>query len=415
MLIMKKFKKVVSVALASVMTMGMGVISASVVSADTNTTYDSLSITKDVVVQSETVKLPEEKFVFTMTPVADLTGNDAEGNKLETGPALTTDTVKIAFNGDSKSDKVSSYYQFENTGSFSFDDAFLDNFDHAGVYRYEVKETGAEDYDGGALSSAAYIEFDDTTYYIDLYVSEQDKDDFAVTNIVRSIKDKTGKPNDIVFTNKYNCADLKIEKNVEGTEYKKGDLYDFYILIPVGGTTIDLKSGMTFTAQIYDDNGLVNDDRSDEKGNIEIKVNGSSITDDVKTTGTKFQLKNGEYLEINDLPTTMIYKVIEDTDYTDDNGVAFSDKKYSVSYQYLEDGKKKTETLDNNTDPLKNEEGSAVQGTINTKENAVTFINERTVNVPEGISLDVLPYVLIVLVAACGGVLFVIRRKKSSK
>jgi hypothetical protein len=411
---MKKFKRAISVALASLMTVGMGAISASVVSADT-TTYDSLSITKDVAVQSETTKLPEEKFVFTMTPVENLTGNDASGNKLETGPALTTPTVKIAFDENDTSTKEGSYYIFEDTGSFTFDDTFLGNFDHAGVYRYEVKETGAEDYDGGALSSAAYIEFDTTTYYVDLYVSEQAEDEFAVTNIVRSIEGKTGKPNDIKFTNTFNCADLKIEKTVEGTEYKKGDLYDFYILIPVGGTTIELKSGMTFTAQIYDSNGLVNDDRSDTDGNIEIKVNGSAITDDVKTYGTKFQLKNGEYLEINDLPTTMIYKVIEDTDYTDANGVAFSDKKYSVSYQYEEIGKKSTATSDNNTKLGESVEESEVQGTINTTSNSVTFINERTVDVPEGISLDVLPYALIVLVAACGGVLFVIKRKKSAK
>jgi hypothetical protein len=113
----------------------------------------------------------------------------------------------------------------------------------------------------------------------------------------------------------------------------------------------------------------------------------------------------------------MIYKVEEVTDGTDENGVDFADKGYKVYYQYEESGKKSTSTLSQNTEGLTDDraEGSSLQGTINNTTNKVIFINERTIDVPTGISLDVLPYALIVLVAVCGGILLVIKKKRNAQ
>jgi hypothetical protein len=210
---------------------------------------------------------------------------------------------------------------------------------------------------------------------------------------------------------------LDIYKTISGTEYKQDDYYDFRILIPVGGTTITLEQGKTFKAQIYNANGVVNDDRTDENGYMEITVNGNGIDADMATYATAFQLKKGEHLHIIDVPVTMIYKVEEVTDGTDANGVDFATKGYTVYYQYEESGKKSTSTLSQNTEDLTDGRalGSTVQGTINNYTNKVTFVNERTIDVPTGVSMDFVPYVLVTLVAACGAVLFIIKKKRNAR
>jgi hypothetical protein len=418
---MKKFKKITSLALASLMTLGLFTISASAIETNANGPFEDIEVTKVVKVEKSTTVLPEEKFSFSMTPVSadDVDGvTDANGQKIEVGPALTTPTTTISF--DEKStigQDTDGNYIFTNTSTFDFDFVVPDGkttaFDHTGVYRYSVVEDGAVDFDGNAIEEG-YIDFDSTEYLVDLYIKQDASGNYVVDDFVLS-NGKPTKPAGITFTNKFNCSDLDIYKKISGTEFKQGDYYDFRILIPVGGTTITLEEGKTFKAQIYDANGVVNDDRTDENGYMEITVKGNGIDDDMAANATAFKLKNGEYLHIIDVPVTMIYKVEEVTDGTDENGVDFADKGYTVYYQYEESGKKATSTLSQNTEGLTDDraEGSSLQGTINNTTNKVTFINERTIDVPTGISVDVLPYALIVLVAVCGGILLVIKKRNA--
>jgi hypothetical protein len=126
----------------------------------------------------------------------------------------------------------------------------------------------------------------------------------------------------------------------------------------------------------------------------------------METYATEFKLKNGEYLEILGAPVTMVYKVAEVTDTEE-----FQKEGYTVSYLYEEYGANNTGTV--TVGDAQEVEGNVVQGTINTKSNEVTFINTREIEVPNsGISVDLLPYALVLLVALCGGILLIVSKKR---
>jgi hypothetical protein len=226
---------------------------------------------------------------------------------------------------------------------------------------------------------------------------------------------EAAKPQNISFTNKITCSDLKIFKKVVGTEYSKGELYTFRLLIPVGGTTIDLAEGQTFTAYLKDANGIVVDtenNRTDANGKVEIKVGGKNL-DAAMTEGTTFQMKAGEYLYIVGAPATMVYKVEEVVDdaTVNDSKLSLVEEGYTTTYDYKEYG-----TNDSDTQPEKGQvsgkSGNSVIGTINTESNEVTFTNTREVTVGTGINLTMLPYALITLCAICGGILFISRKRR---
>jgi hypothetical protein len=411
----KKIRKIFALALASVMTVGMmstvAFASGSTSSSSGTTEITEIPITKVVSVETKNVTLPEETFYFSMTPADDLNkdSKDSNGNVVEKGPELTTSQVSIAFGANSNTTTG------EATDSTTFDLDFVDDFDHTGIYRYYIKEDGSKDITGKMTNvSNGYITYDDTKYIVDLYVTQDSDSKFIVSNVITTVSNSgtTTKPNSIKFTNSIDCASLKIYKKVEGTEYTKGELYEFRILIPVGGTTITLTDGQKIKARICDANGVVVDtenNRTDANGNVYLEVGGDSINADM-SEGSTFYLKDGEYLEIPGAPVSMIYKVEEVTDKIADEG-------YTVTYDYKETGsfsakEGETSTFTNDT----NMSGNIVQGTVNTDTNEVTFINTRNMEVPNsGIRMDVLPYVMILLIAICGGVIYFVRKRKAAR
>jgi hypothetical protein len=102
----------------------------------------------------------------------------------------------------------------------------------------------------------------------------------------------------------------------------------------------------------------------------------------------------------------MIYKVEEVTDTEQ-----FKKEGYTVTYDYKEYGENET----GSSGLKKDQEGSVVQGTINTESNEVTFRNTRNIEIPNsGISVDIIPYVLLMVVAVCGVILFVFKKRRSA-
>lgn len=425
---MKKIKKVVSLALASIMTLSMCAVSALSAGAVDETDYSTLPVTKNLVVNNEKTVVPDATFRFEMDPVAaadlkDSSGNalkDANGNTLKEGPALNENTIDISFNADSTAKGVVDEWIMSGTNSFDLK-KFKDNkdFESTGVYRYVVTETGSviTNNDGTKkVDKISYIDYDASTYYVDLYVVQDESSNYYIDKYVLTKKNDPAKPNNVEFKNTYNCADLNIYKTVKGTEYQQGEYYNFSILIPVGGTTIDLKENSYFLAKIIGANGsaVTNDtDRNiGDDGYIKIYVRGDKITADMDQFGNSFKLKNGEHLQILDVPTTMIYKVKEDA-------ATAKAEEYKVYYKYTETGSISTATRDNTITEFTTSDDfmtdCSVQGTINSTANSVAFQNERIINPPTGISFDVLPYALIVLVAACGGVLLIIKKKRNAQ
>jgi hypothetical protein len=412
---MKTLKRVLLLAMTPVIAMGM--LPTVTFASNAEDPVTEISVYKTVEVENKGTLLPSEKFIISMVPATadDLNPvvdgvatpvKDSNNQTIEAGPELVNNSVTFTF------DATDNTLDGTVTKEEKFKLSFKTSFDHTGVYRYYISETGSIGMDGNIVSSDqdnGYIEFDKTKYAVDLYVEQNTSGQYVVSNVVTTIPNQTTKPQSISFTNKIDCSTLKIYKEVKGTEYKQGELYTFRILIPVGGTTIVLEDGQTFQARICDKNGTVIDtenNRTDENGNVTIKVAGDSITADMETYGNTFQLKNGEWLELLGVPVTMIYKVEEVTDTEQ-----FKKEGYTVTYDYKEYGENET----GSSGLKKDQEGSVVQGTINTESNEVTFRNTRNIEIPNsGISVDIIPYVLLMVVAVCGVILFVFKKRRSA-
>jgi hypothetical protein len=420
---MTKLKGIFSMALASAMALSLVTVPAfaagtgetttenntgTTSTATEKTTVESIPISKTVVINSN-ASIPQETFTFTMKPA---TKDQIDGEKVgtvsvESGAALTDNDVTYTFYSTDTANVDQTTGELTKTGeAFDITKANGVTFDHTGIYRYYIEETVP-------TSPEPYITYSNVKYMVDLYVyndgSAYVPQEMSVTKITTVAGKETTdpvKPKDINFENDINTYNLDISKTVSGEEYTKDEEFDFWIMIPRGGDTITLSQGATIQAQICDANGTA-------KKNVTLKVNGEpeGATADaagykyVVDNGTNFKLKSGQYLRIC-APATMIYYVVEKD---------YSGEGYTQTYKYDEEGTKDSTTKSTDTSKtVANEaQGVVVKGTVNTAVNKLQFINSRTVkNTNTGISLEVAPYALIVLIAICGGILFAIRKRR---
>jgi hypothetical protein len=413
---MKKLKKVFSIALASVMALNLFTMTTFATAEDPTPTPAADTVVKNIPVTKyvEVTKgaaIPAQSFEFDMIPATEEQINGAKDGDVSIEPGVSL--------GDEKSKVVYSFTSTD-TASVSDDGKVTKNggsfdltgvtFDHTGIYRYYVTEKAAE-------NPEPYITYSNEKYTVDLYVlaGEKDKDGKPTYEVKGVTVTKDGdssytyKPQGLIFTNTINDNILTISKTVEGEEYTKDELFDFYIKIPKGGDTITLEGGTTLYARIYNGTSLVNDSRSDKDGIVTLTVNGDNDDTNVQTQGTHFQLKSGETLQIS-APITMIY-YLQEKDY--------SDEDYTQTYSYLESGTKVSTTVKNNTDGKyvscfdDDNNLKVIKGTVNSDTNEVAFKNTRNFTAPNtGLNLDMVPYVLITLIAVCGGVLLVVRKRR---
>jgi hypothetical protein len=343
-----------------------------------------------------------------MTPATkdQINGEKVGTVSVESGVALKNNKVTYSFNSKDTASVIQTVGQ--TAGKLTKSDKSFDitetngvKFTHGGIYRYYIEETLPD-------TQEPYITYSNVKYMVDLYVYSVGNDTYlpqgaSVTKIVPGTNGDTKttvKPTEINFENTINTHNLNIWKTVSGEEYTNDEKFDFWIMIPDGGKTINLTNGATIKARICDANGTVK--------NVDLTVDGDwkqASYDYVKATGTHFQLKNGQYLQIC-APATMIYYVVEGD---------YESEGYTQTYTYDEEGLKDSSTKSSEATIGKKYDAhnQVVQGTVNTRINEVVFINSRTIEeVNTGISLDVLPYVLIVLMAICGVVLFAVRKRR---
>ncbi len=426
---MRKLRRALALALTAVLFLGTFTASSAAVKADENAVtgtikISSLPVCKVLNTTARGVALPTLSFYARMTPLAaDGSEETIGGIKPETGHALKNNIAEFDFDKNDRTDRE----KITKESAFTFD--FAEPFTHTGIYMYTVEEVVKNvSYDANGKEVVSYTEpptesddreyyitYDYTKYTVYLYVSEL-KGEYVVSSIA-VYKDGNEKPDDMVFQNTIRCANITIQKFVDGTEFTKNEDFDFYILIPEEGDTITLTEYDTVQAQKYDEDG------NEVGGVFTLDVRGSDINADVITYGSHFTLKDGEYIVIT-APVSMIYKVME---------VVPTEENYETSFEYEEfgyytgsktsdqalnehssyDGDKtyvetKSVTLDG-----KNimENCAWVKGTTNTKFNSVTFTNQRDYKVPTGVNLDLIPYIAVLLIAGIAAVLFIFRKK----
>jgi hypothetical protein len=431
---MKKLKKIFSMALASVMALSLFSMTAfaeneaaTPTPTPTEKIVTSIPVDKCVVVK-EGAAIPERSFTFTMVPASgnqlkDDNGDDLVigGQKVKAGVDLTTNSVTYSFNSSDTANKgittdtttgITTKVESGKTtkSGLSFDVSNV-NFGSTGIFRYYISETVPSDV-------PEYMIYSEEYYLVDLYVYNGTSANtytikgMTITKYDGTVKDST-KPDKIVFTNTIQDNLLTISKTVEGEEYTKDEMFTFYIEIPEGGDTINLEKDTKIYAKIFNGSTWVNDERTESDGIVKLNVNGDPKDVNCKSDGTSFQLKDGEELRIY-APITMIYFVQEED---------YSGEGYTQTFTYDESGKKASTTLQPETNNYNDDQSHScfdtdgnlltIKGTVNTDTNTVAFTNTRTLTITDtGLNLNLAPYVLITLIAVCGGILFFARKRR---
>ena len=248
----------------------------------------------------------------------------------------------------------------------------LPRYTSVGVYEYTLREV--------ATNQTAGVTYYGSDIYLVVTVINDGEGKLRVAAVHTEAKNSNGgfdsivsgtSPKSDTFTNTYTAGSLQVNKTVDGILGDKTKDFTFTV-------SLSAPSGKSWTPAVT------------------IKKNGAdtelTLASDNTFTTT---LKNGESFEICNLPAGVTYTVSEtaDTNYTTKiNGTAStaSDGKHSTS------GTIAVTTSANGT----------------TSVNTVSYVNTRTGTVDTGVSLDSLPYLLMLAVAGAGLVLMIARKRR---
>jgi pilin isopeptide linkage protein len=318
--------------------------------------------------------IPNKTFTFTMKPATVVDGTkNSEGVKVVEGLPLKNDTVTITYTSLSKA---------EQSATFSFELADGKAFDGPYVYRYIVKEVVPSPND------SEYMEYDTQEYTVDVQVNNF-RNITSVTNVTGSESGSIDKK-PIVFTNTYDSDVLVIKKVVSGSLGNKNQKFGFELLIPELGPNIDLETSATLNAY-YEDTAT-----------------GSKVSAGQVKVGENFpfELADGEQLLVEGVPNGMIYKVWE----TDG-----SDYTTNITCTSVHPDKDHSDTLDEKDKVLygKKEYDAQYYNTpIVNGDNLVVFENIKEYNADTGVRIDVIPYIVIFIIAAAGVSVLIFRKRR---
>jgi hypothetical protein len=424
--IMKKFKKLLSMLLAATMICSINAMpayaedeSAAGTAAGSTTTKVAGQIKDDngittlpftkVLKTNDAMIITDTTFKFTMVPDTP-TETTKEGLTYQAGPALTNPEVELSITSNSINNiktltnsstpgegevyveglSETSVEGIKLDGSFTLPTSFPNG---TGIYRYLVKET--ED-----AKSSATITYDTTQFIVDLWVNKDGKV-YVVQSQLYATSDK--KP--LIFENSLKTSSIRIEKHVNGTKDVPEDTeYKFWIKIPKGGTSIDLAGGTQIKAKKYTPgnttpetitNITVGGEMTEEQNDATAKN-----TTDASYGWCSFTLKDGQYLEITGVPAGMVYYLFEE-DYQSKGFVTYHQTITGNSIERPAD-----DTFTNNN------KGNDASGTTVLGKNGIYYLNTADLPANTGIVLDVMPYVAIVLAAAACALLFISRKKR---
>jgi hypothetical protein len=371
----------------------------------------TLPFTK-VLKTNDAMVITDTTFKFTMVPDTP-SQSTKEGLEYQAGPALANPEVQLSVNANSVNNiqtltnsatpgegevyveglSESSVEGIKLDGTFTLPTTFPKN---SCIYRYLVKET--ED-----AKSSATITYDTAQFIVDLWVNDKGKV-YVVQSQLYATSDK--KP--LIFENSLKTSSIRIEKHVNGTKKVPTDTeYTFWIKIPKGGTSIDLAGGTQIKAKRYTPgnetpepitNIIVGGEMTEEQDDATAKN-----TTDANYGWCSFTLKDGQYLEITGVPAGMVYYLFEE-DYQSKGFVTYHQ---TITGNSLETPAASTFTNDN--------KGNDASGTTVLGKNGIYYLNTADLPTNTGITLDVMPYVVIVLAAAACALLFISRKRRPTR
>lgn len=411
---MKKTKKIFGIIMAAMMTatMFLGSFSASAADpAQSTGTEDDPAQVKIVktLKYADGITEPDDQFNFTFTKVS-VDGVETDEAKT-TMPALS---ASVAFSDDTgkyNNESTAGLNAVSKQSANIFDGK---TFPHAGEYVYTVEETGEDangygmDYSEAVYTMRVYVKNGTNGTYVASVTAEKTTNDngtiiqggekvdptpddnpadgisneFAFVNVFTkqggSEGDDNEKPDPIPDETdpeypKYleKIASLVIDKTVAGEYGDKTMDFNFSITLTKSPTAED----STYTAKIY--------------------TRGTATVVDTKTvtpgTPCEFTLKDNQMLIFEDLPAGTTYNVTETTV-----------EKYNTTTVLVENG----ETAS----------GTAIidKALVGEKDNYARYTNtfDDDSVTPTGIIINNLPFILMIVIAGAGIVLFVISRRR---
>jgi len=229
-----------------------------------------------------------------------------------------------------------------------------------GVYSYQIKETDTN------VAGITYMS--DTLYLVVTVINGETAGSYKIGGIAVHKGSATGTKIDD-FVNTYGAGTLEISKTVAGNQGDTAKVWNFTVTLtaPEGDTVnapITVKTDSDFT--------------SFKEGETAVPATGIAANwTDTKTF--TLQLKHGQKITLENIPAGVTYSVSE----TEAN----------------QDGY--TTTVGSET------------GTVAAKvDSTVDYTNTKNIVIDTGISVDTLPYMMIMALALLGAALLVVRRRK---
>lgn len=346
-------KKILSIALALVMVLSLGVVAfADEAPVEGETVVPVIpksqdaSFTKTYKITNAGTSNPEETFTFVFE-----NGSVKGANSNVIAPSIPSSSVK--FDAGTAT----------TTGLVKTVSVALENIEwpDVGVYVYDVYEKS---------NVTAGVTYDCQFAKLKVTVAYDTNSDKYYTAFVTLSLDDTNPADGITdskicgFTNEYSAGNLQITKNVTGA---MGDT-QYYFAVKVKLTGVPEKS---YASSYFVDTTVHPTDAQQNPTSI-------SIGDE-----TTFYLKDGESITIKNLPYDVTYTVVED-DYT---GLGYDEADYSFS----DTAKKIDSALD-----------------------TVFITNTKDPVIDTGVSMDSIPYVVL-LTVACLGLVVLLTKKRTAR
>jgi hypothetical protein len=412
---MKKMKRIMAMATAAAMIVGMFAMTASatdITSANAVLASDAdgnpilkipvtYSVPKDNVAQTVA-------FDYTLvgTETTDTANTNIEGKTVNilAGPTLSDSPVTVSFDDDTTwtesgdDDVATEYAEFDLS-------AVLEQ--GIGVYRYKLTEALNADTTSGAITASS------VGYQIDLYVTyneetEENEISYVIAREITTSTDgetttetvSTSKTSTIAYNHGVSGTDLVITAHVEGNYPDYDKEFTYHVVVPVkgagqGNDGVTLKAGSPIVVEVktYDDDGV-----------LQTTTETMYVGDD----GYTKKLKDGESITLKGLPEGMIFTVTqaEEDEWSTRNTYSFegtiNDKDKGTSSNGS-DGDEDDFEVSYTADHVQ----------IHHTKNVIDFYNKRDIEIDTGVTVDVLPYVLVMVMALCGGILFVSKKRSS--
>lgn len=375
---MKKMKKLLAGLMAATMVMSMSVTAFAdeTTKQDTNPTFS-----KTYTEVNENSVSPKETFTFNFTAdkVTDTNKNLDKSNM----PTISPVTVEFA-SGEASTDGLEKDIEV-NLSQIQWPGV--------GVYYYNVAEvsgdTAGVQYNSGNINASmkitvAYDQGTDT--YYTAFVTLSDKMD-----VDENPKDDVTDSKVAGFDNTYSAGELTVQKLVDGN---LADTTAKFIIV----VTFEAPTNKTVREDItFDGNGTVYNvsgtgaERTLEKiesGNVAVAASDTDGWNGTKTVA--IEVSHEQYVTFENIPYNVVYTVTED-DYTAE-----------------EKGKYETAIYNNDADADSNNETTLV---IDDASDKVVITNQKGVVVDTGISLDNMPYIMVLAMVALGLVGFVSKKR----